>query len=89
MIQYLVIGKRWFDKTYGNTYHTVKIRDVTTGETIIETPMQYGYGDHYRQTAYFELVKMGLVKEEDYNNHALNRERFIYEVVDVQRKRDL
>jgi len=89
MSKYLIVGRKWFDKTYGNTYHTVKIRDLENGETIVQTDMQYGYGDHYRQTAYFELVKLGLAKEEDYNNHALNRERFIYEVVEVQRKRDL
>jgi len=89
MNKYLIVGRKWFDKTYGNTYHTVKIRDLENGETIVQTDMQYGYGDHYRQTAYFELVKLGLAKEEDYNNHALNRERFIYEVVEVQRKRDL
>jgi hypothetical protein len=51
--------------------------------------MQYGYGDHYRQTAYDLLVKKGLEKESDRFNHAKNREEFYFTVEDVRRKRDL
>jgi hypothetical protein len=88
--KYLIEGYRWFDKINGNTYHTIRITDLDTGETIYKSPtIQYGYDDHYRQTAYEELKKMGKVKEEDRSNHDLNRKRFIYRVTDVTRQKDL
>ena len=89
MTRFFILGKKWFDKVNGNTYHTVKIVDLDSGETIVKTERAYGYGDHWKQTAYEELTKLGLVLKEDRFNHELNRERFIYEVVDVPRRRDL
>lgn len=41
---------RWFDKVNGNTYHSVRITRFRDGATITK-PWEYGYGDHYRQTA--------------------------------------
>lgn len=88
--QYLIEGYRWFDKTYGNTYHTVIITDLNTGEVVHKSPtMVYGYGEQWRDTAYDVLKEKGKVKEEDRFNHALNRKRFIYRQTDVDRKRDL
>jgi hypothetical protein len=88
--KYLVEGYRWFDKINGNTYHTVFITDLDTGETIYKSPyMEYGYGEQYQQTAFDELKKLGFVKDEDRFNHELNRKRFIYRVTDVNRKKDL
>lgn len=46
-------GKRWFQRSYGNTYHTVKI--YVDGE-ILKSEITYGYGSHYLQTA-AELLK--------------------------------
>lgn len=88
-MHFLIVGKRWFQKTYGNTYHTVKIIDLESGKTIVDTPRTYGYGEHWKQTAYEELTKLGLVEKKDRFNHALNQERFICEVLDVPRQRDL
>ena len=88
-MNWFILAKKWFDKVNGNTYHTVKVIDLETGETIIKTPITYGYGDHWMQTAYEELVKLGLVDKADRFNHELNRQRFITEVIDVSRKRDL
>lgn len=88
--KYLIEGYKWFDKINGNTYHTILITDLETGETIYKSPtMVYGYGEGYRQTAYDELKKMGKVTEEDRFNHELNRKRFIYRVTNVTRKKDL
>ena len=42
-------GRRWFQKTYGNTYHSVRI--FKDGEQIALLPYQYGHGDGYLQTA--------------------------------------
>ena len=49
-----VIGKRWFQKTYGNTYHSVRVTilDVESGEEQeFYEPFKYGYDDQYRETA--------------------------------------
>lgn len=88
--KYLVEGYRWFDKVNGNTYHTVVITDLNSGEVIYKSPdLVYGYGEQWRHTAYDELKKKGLVKEEDRTNHELNRKRFIYRQTDVTRQKDL
>ena len=41
---------KWFDKVNGNTYHSVRIIRHRDGEVLVGS-FQYGYGDHYRQTA--------------------------------------
>lgn len=49
-IKYVALAARWQHRTYGNTYHSVRIMRCRDGATIV-CPMQDGYGDHYRQTA--------------------------------------
>lgn len=49
-IKFIVHAVRWFDKKNGNTCHSVKITRLKD-DFIICKQMQYGYGDHYRQTA--------------------------------------
>ena len=88
--KYLIIGKRWFQRTYGNTYHSFSIRDLNSGELLVDNDTwQYGYGQMWMQNAYNKLVEMGLAKPEDRNNHALNKLRFVTECIDVPRRRDL
>ena len=91
IVKYLIEGRKWFDKINGNTYHSVTITKITEkeNEVITEIPMSYGYEDAYKQTAYDKLIQMGLVRKEDRYNHDLNRNRFIYVVSDVSRKKDL
>ena len=82
-------GRRWFQRTYGNTYHTARI--FKDGRLIHTTPIEYGYGDCYLQTA------LGWLKA---NGHAPADARYgtqylrdelggTYSVIDVQRKGDL
>ena len=75
-------GRRWFQKTYGNTYHTVTLfYDDGSSE---KSERHYGYGDGYLQTA-FEM--MGL---EYGGTRALREDLGItYSVADVERQRDL
>lgn len=47
-------GRRWFDRQYGNTYHSV--RAYVNGTLVFVGPFQYGYGDQYVQTAMEGLV---------------------------------
>lgn len=54
--KFTVIAKRWFDKVNGNTYHSVRcIRHKDNA--ICVGPFQYGYGNHYKQTALAMMAK--------------------------------
>jgi hypothetical protein len=55
-------ARLWFDKTYGNTYHSVRIE--ANGLSVGQVPMTYGYGQHYEQTALDYLKKVGLVSQD-------------------------
>ena len=52
-----ILGRRWFQRTYGNTYHTAEI--FIDGKLVHKTPKAYGYGDGYVQSAQEWLVKKG------------------------------
>jgi hypothetical protein len=85
-----ILGRRWFDKTYGNTYHSV--RAIVDGEEVVSVPFHYGYGDQYQQTAYNELVKVGALQEGIASLSLYCREHDIAlytDVVDVVKKKDL
>jgi hypothetical protein len=51
---YILIGRKWFDKTYGNTYHTVNVYNGNVH--LYHSPVQYGYGEQWLQTA-FKILK--------------------------------
>lgn len=92
-----VVGRRWFDRTYGNTYHSVDV--VVDGVSIGKVKIAYGYGTHYLQTASDMLEKAGLLPDiEHYKNGGVESlwsycERhgvaFFDTVSDVARKKDL
>lgn len=77
-----ILGKRWFESTNGNTYHTTTLFYGDGSQTT--SPITYGYDDQYLQTA-FEM--MGL----PYGGTLELRERkgITWNVVDVSRKKDL
>lgn len=52
-------GKRWFQRSYGNTYHSVLVE--IDGKTVWNSGQHYGYGDQYLQTAFDWLDQSGLV----------------------------
>ena len=89
-IKLLIEGFEWFDKINGNSYHTIKITNLKDNCVIYRSEnIVYGYGSQYEQTAYDELIKLGLVKEEDRFNHDLNRQRFIFRKQENMLKRDI
>jgi len=51
-------AKRWFQKTYGNTYHSVSV--YKDGELIGRVAFRYGYGESYLQSAHQILADNGL-----------------------------
>jgi hypothetical protein len=96
-----IYGRRWFQRTYGNTYHSV--RAVVDGKQVGYCPFAYGYGDQYLQTAHALLQEAGVYPktgemlksgaQADYTQFLTDmrehRERFTVSVMDVDRKRDL
>lgn len=88
-----IVGRRWFQKTYGNTYHTAEI--ILDGKTIHKTPISYGYGDQYLTSAVEWLQRVGLLPDNitgHIGTRYLREEsgyEFSYDVQDVPRQRDL
>ena len=93
----LVIGRRWFQKKYGNTYHSAQV--FVNGESVYKSGEHYGYGDQYLQTAeaWLEVEKYlpGIEHFQSGGTESLWQycERvgitFRYETVDVSREKDL
>ena len=86
----VIIGRRWFQKTYGNTYHSVTV--IQDGETVGRVDCAYGYGDQYIQTAHELLVGAGKFAG-DYGDFCADRlehrDRYTITVSDVARQKDL
>ena len=87
---YTIVAKRWFQKSFGNTYHSCEV--FHNSKSIGQVPYTYGYGEQYRQTAHQIMVDAGhydgdlssfLVEEiRDYD-------KYLWLVSDVSRKKDL
>ena len=94
----VVVGRRWFDRKNGNTYHTSEI--LVNGVREYKSERAYGYGDHYLDgTAAEWLESKGYVVRERYEAsggcealwRACERLRITlaYSVSDVGRRKDL
>lgn len=85
----IIDARRWFQKSYGNTYHSVTV--TVDGVSLGNSGIHYGYGDHYLQTASAMLEKAGYF--EDWNDFCTwrrsNHEKCYVAVSDVARERDL
>jgi len=81
---------RWFQKTYGNTYHAVRV--YVNDKLIGASGQTYGYGEHYLQTAYDLLLKyggLGFTSVDDLRkSHWDNRNKWVVNVRDEERYRD-
>jgi hypothetical protein len=62
-------ARRWFQRSYGNTYHRVLVT-VTTDDGVkqYESDIHYGYGEHYDTTALETLEKEIGIKVDRYPN---------------------
>jgi hypothetical protein len=90
-----VSGRRWFQKSYGNTYNTVTIHN---GEESVNLPIEYGYGNYFLQRAQEWLGKNGFPELAEKYENGCNKVNFTiwlrehggsYSVADVARQRDL
>ena len=92
-----ISGRRWFHRGPGNTYHSVNA--WVDGDLVYRCDYAYGYGAHYEQTAERGLEELGylpgLEKYKNGGSESLYRYcerkgiKFVSEVVDVGRKKDL
>lgn len=84
-----ILARRWFDKTWGNTYHSVRV--LVDGVEIGYEPFQYGYGECYLQTAHALLQKNGssIDWSKFQDNMRNNRNKFVIDCCDVGRRKDL
>jgi len=82
-----ISARRWFQKTYGNTYHSVSI--YIDGQMVHRVPFAYGYGEQWLQTA-IDWLRLNGFPDAEYGTLYL-RETLggTYQCEDVQRKRDL
>lgn len=90
-----IIGRRWFQKTYGNTYHSAEI--LVNGKNVGRIDYAYGYGNQYLYSAFYWLEKEGyLTLERGNGGHEApwrwaerNGVELAYSATDVGRKKDL
>ena len=89
-----IVCKRWFQRSYGNTYHSVRV--YHGAECIAHEPFNYGYGDQCKQTVFDIMRELGFYSDErgrygTYNDYP----KFVKEfrdkmlIEDVNLKREL
>ena len=87
-----IAGTRWQD-SHGNTYHISRI--YFNDKLVYESPITYGYGSQYQETAYKWLREDGYAPVDagswEIMKHLTekHKSRLIERVEDVSRKRDL
>lgn len=84
-------ASRWFQRTYGNTYHTVRIKSGgPQGRLLWTSGRCYGYGEQWLQTAWEWLAQNGHAPAEYGGTFGLREKlKGSYHVSDVSRQRDL
>lgn len=82
-----IVGKRWFQRSYGNTYHTAEI--IAPDGKKIKSGIRYGYEDAYLQTAADLLRKNGYDLPADSLESFKTVTTLEHGAEDVTRKKDL
>lgn len=97
MTSLTILGRRWFERTNGNTYFSAKA--IIDGKPVEGIGFAYGYGSQYEWEMFAKLEQDGLVSDvEHYSNGSgespwrwCERHKVAYttDVTDVARKKDL
>lgn len=88
-----IVGRRWFQRTYGNTYHVTDV--YVDGNLVYTSPRSYGYGEQYEETGWgwlednFYIPKRGKTYEPPWRQAEDLGIKYTREVYDVKRQRDL
>jgi len=100
---FIITGRRWFQKSYGNTYHTatMEVRDID-GNTVYtyKSGERYGYGEQFITTAMEYLLEAGYLDGLIHYSHGgteplyrycerMGYPRPIINTIDVAREKDL
>ena len=90
----IIDARRWFDKTWGNTYHsvTVTVKHARKADLVLRCDFAYGYGEQYLQTAHEMLHQAGYFGPDysDFRGAMRNdRKKFYVTCTDVARKKEL
>ena len=87
----IVVGRRWFERTNGNTYHSAEI--YVNGVFVYKIPFTYGYGNQFEHNAFEWLKKNGYIETADKGAPSIycreNGIEYHTTVSDVKRKKDL
>lgn len=78
-LRFVVIVRKYWDKTYGNSYIGGRVIDVTTGDWVA-IPFQYGHGDAFALSC--ASLALGL------DRNALNWDNSIVEEVNVTTQKE-
>ena len=82
-----ITAKRWYQRSYGNTYHVVKV--VVNGDTVLRSGVTYGYENHYLTTAANLLRDNGYGVPNDNMDAYSLMAKFPHTAEDVKRQKDL
>lgn len=89
----IIDGRRWFQRSAGNTYHSVTVTVIEEGKppVTMHSGQHYGYGDSYVQTAAELLAERGYLQDANsiYSDMINHRDKYILTVADVSREKDL
>lgn len=85
-------AKEWFDRANGNSYFSAYA--TINGEFAVKIPFEYGYGEHYQDCVFYELVKLGILdKDHEFESlwqACLRLEiKLVSDKVRVSRRKDL
>jgi hypothetical protein len=87
----VVVGRRWFERTNGNTYHSAEI--YVNGHMVHKIGFTYGYGNQFEWNAWTWLKNNGYIKGANSScpSYWCRENGIVYNstVTDVKRKKDL
>ncbi len=63
----VIIGRLWFDRVNGNTYHSAQV--LADGVPVAIAPFQYGYGDQWQYSAAEALEKAELMPGREHHSN--------------------
>lgn len=91
-----IVGRRWFQRTYGNTYHVAYV--YVDGVLVYTSPRHYGYGEQYEETGWSWLEDNNVIPKRHSANGGYEAPwrqaedlgiKYSRESYDVKRQKDL
>jgi len=61
-----LVCKKWYDKTYGNTYFSCRV--LVDNEVVTTLEFQSGYGEHFKEEANRWLNDNGYIDNPSHSN---------------------